>query len=70
MTFSKILFALYRDYHLDKGYFVKAFHLSADEIVRWEKGISYPDEKQLLRLSEIFSLPIKVLRESIKSEVK
>ena len=68
MTFSKIIKALCREYHIDRHTLHHKLSVDEGTIDSWEKGEAFPNEKQLEDISAMFAVPIKTLKESCQKE--
>ena len=68
MTFVTILKAVYSTYHVDFCYVADHIGVDDEEVLRWEKGESKPDEHALHHFSEMFAIPMKTLLESLQEQ--
>lgn len=66
MSFQTILKAIYKAYNVDFCYVADNIGIDDEIVQSWENGESIPDEKQLEKFSELFAVPLKTLKESIK----
>ena len=55
-------------YHVDFCYVADHIGVDDEEVLRWERGQSKPDEHALHHFSEMFAIPMKTLLESLQEQ--
>lgn len=65
-TFAELLKLVEKEYSFDACFIADHLHLEDEIVEKWEKGLLFPDSKKAEEFSDMFALPLNLVRESIK----
>lgn len=69
-SFADLLKLMEKEYQFDACFIADHLHMEDEKVESWEKGISYPNEKEAEDFADLFALPLKLVKDSIEKGKK